>query len=346
MTSTRFGVGVIGTGMAAKPHALALKSLEDRIDVRGVYSRTADGRAAFCSEYGFAEAASLDALADDPEVRAIILITPPNQRTELVERFAAAGKHLLMEKPVERTSDAARQIVETCEQAGVSLGIVFQHRFRQASQVLAKLVVSGDLGAIGLARALVPWWRDQSYYDEPGRGTYARDGGGVLISQAIHTLDLMLSITGPVSDVQAVAGTTAFHKMEAEDFVAGGMRFESGAMGSVMATVAAFPGEAESITLDCEKGSAHLQSGTLTVNLRDGRSETFGEAADGTGGGADPMAFPFDWHRDLILDFVEAVDAGRAPSVTGREALKVHDLIDALITSSREGRAITIRNGD
>lgn len=346
MTSTKFGVGVIGTGMAAKPHALALKSLEDRVTVRGVYSRTEEKRAAFCAEYGFAEAESIDALADDPEVKAVIVITPPNQRTELVERFATAGKHILMEKPVERTSEAARAIVQTCETAGVELGIVFQHRFRQASQVLAKLVASGDLGAIGLARANVPWWRDQSYYDEPGRGTYARDGGGVLISQAIHTLDLMLSIAGPVSDVQAVAGTTPFHRMEAEDFVAGGMRFVSGAMGSVMATVAAFPGEAESITLDCEKGSAHLRSGTLTVQWRDGRAETFGESAGGTGGGADPMAFPFDWHRDLILDFADAVEAGRAPSVTGREALKVHDLIDALVTSSREGRAITIRNGD
>jgi len=346
MTSTRFGVGVIGTGMAAKPHALSLKSLEDRIDVRGVYSRTAEKRSAFCAEYGFPEAASLNALVDDPDVRAVILITPPNQRTELVDRFAAAGKHILMEKPVERTRESARKIVETCEQAGVELGIVFQHRFRQASQVLAKLIASGDLGAIALARASVPWWRDQSYYDEPGRGTYARDGGGVLISQAIHTLDLMLSMTGPVSDVQAVAGTTPLHAMEAEDFVAGGMRFKSGAMGSVMATVAAFPGEAESITLYCEEGSAHLQSGTLTVNWRDGRTETFGETAAGTGGGADPMAFPFDWHRDLIMDFVDAVESGRAPSVTGREALRVHDLIDALIASSREGRAITILNGD
>lgn len=346
MSEAPFGVGVVGTGMAAKPHALALRDLSDRIAVRGVYSRTAERRAAFCAEHGFAEAASIEALADDPDVRAVIVITPPNQRAELVERFAKAGKHILMEKPVERTSEAARAIVETCEKAGVQLGIVFQHRFRQASQVLARLVSSGDLGAIGLARASVPWWREQSYYDEPGRGTYERDGGGVLISQAIHTLDLMLSITGPVAEVQAVAGTTPFHAMEAEDFVAGGLRFENGAMGSVMATVSAFPGEAESITLDCEKGAAHLQSGTLTINWRDGRTETFGEAAEGTGGGADPMAFPFDWHRDLIADFVDAVRAGRPPAVTGRDALKVHDLIDALVASSRERRAVEINNRD
>ena len=336
------GIGVVGTGMAAKPHALALNELRNRVAVRGVFSRTADKRARFCAEHGFAEAASVDALAGDPDIRAVIVITPPNQRAALVRRFAEAGKHILMEKPVERTSEAAEAIVETCERAGVRLGIMFQHRFRAASQALDRLVHSGALGAVGVARVSVPWWREQSYYDEPGRGSYDRDGGGVLISQAIHTLDLMLSIAGPVAEVQAVAGTTPFHQMESEDFVAGGVHFANGAMGSIMATTAAFPGEAEAITLDCEKASAHLQSGTLTVHWRDGRIETFGESTDGTGGGADPMAFPSDWHRDLIADFVDAIVEDREPRVTGRDALQVHYLIDALIASSREGRAVTI----
>lgn len=208
---------------------------------------------------------------------------------------------------------------------------------------LKEKVESGALGAIGLVRVSVPWWRDQTYYDEPGRGSYSRDGGGVLISQAIHTLDLMLSIAGPVSEVQAVAATTPFHRMESEDFVAGGLRFVNGASGALMATTAAFPGGAESITIDCEKASAQLQSGTLTIAWRDGSTETVGEVA-GTGGGADPMAFPHDWHRDLISAFVEAVRAGRAPAASGREALLVHQLIDALMESSRTRSAVEIKN--
>ncbi|MDA4847487.1 Gfo/Idh/MocA family protein [Hoeflea poritis] len=341
MSGGRFGIGVIGTGMAAKPHAGALRDLEEILDVRGVFSRNPDKRAAFAGNYGFPIADSIDALADDPELNAAILITPPSERLHLVRRFAEAGKHILMEKPVERTTDAAREIVSICEQNGVRLGIVFQHRFRQASMALKDRIDSGALGAIGLVRISVPWWREQAYYDEPGRGTYARDGGGVLISQAIHTLDLMLSIAGPVAEVQAVAATTPFHRMEAEDFVAGGMRFDNGATGSLMATTAAFPGGAESIAIDCEAASAHLQSGTLTIDWRDGRTETVGEAA-GTGGGADPMAFPHDWHRDLIRDFVDAAKSGRDPAVTGREALRVHHLIDALMESSREGRAVKL----
>jgi len=341
MTAAKLGLAVIGTGMAATPHARALQDLADTIEVRGVYSRTREKREAFAAEFGFPAADSIDALADDPAVDALLLITPPNQRLDLIRRFAEAGKHILMEKPVERTTEAAGEIVRICEENGVRVGIVFQHRYRQASRKLKALIDDGALGEIGLVRVDIPWWREQSYYDEPGRGTYERDGGGVLISQAIHTLDLMLSLTGPVAVVQAVAATTRFHKMESEDFVAGGMRFASGVPGSVTATTASYPGDAESITLDCEKASAHLQSGVLTIRWRDGRSETFGETG-GTGGGADPMAFPHGWHRDLIAAFADAVRAGRDPVPSGRDALDVHRLIDALIASSRERRAIEI----
>ena len=279
-----------------------------------------------------------------PEIDAVVLITPPNARLELVRRFAEAGKHILMEKPVERTTEAAEEIVRLCADNNVTLGIVFQHRFRRASQALKLYVDSGALGPVGVVQVSVPWWREQAYYDEPGRGSYERDGGGVLISQAIHTLDLMLSLTGPVAGVQAVAATTSFHRMEAEDFVAGGLRFQNGASGALMATTAAYPGSAESISLHCEKASAHLQAGTLTVSWRDGRVETVGEPA-GTGGGADPMAFPHEWHRDLIGDFLAAVDTGRMPAISGDEALGVHRLIDALMESSRSGRAVTVTNG-
>jgi len=339
--SRKLGLAVIGTGMAALPHARALNDLTDLIDVKGVYSRAPEKRAAFAKEHGFVDAASLDALVLDPGVDAVLLITPPNQRYELVETFARAGKHILMEKPVERTTEAAERLVRMCEAVDVQLGIVFQHRFRDVSQKLKSLVDSGALGDIGVVRASVPWWREQAYYDEPGRGTYERDGGGVLISQAIHTLDLMLSIAGPVRDVQAVAATTPFHAMESEDFVSGGLRFASGAVGSVMATTASFPGDAESLTLDGTKASAHLQSGILTVRHRDGRTETFGEAA-GTGGGADPMAFPHGWHRDLIRSFATRVLAREPVDVSGREALNVHRLIDALVRSSRDRCAVTI----
>jgi len=179
-----------------------------------------------------------------------------------------------------------------------------------------------------IAEVCVPWWREQSYYDEPGRGTYERDGGGVLISQAIHTLDLMLSLTGPVSYVAAMAHTTSLHQMESEDYVSASMKFSSGAVGSLVASTAHYPGGAESITLHFSQCVAHLQSGVLTLTWRDGREEQFGETST-TGGGADPMAFTHTWHRSIIEDFSNAVRTGNKPCVTGREALQVHALIDA-----------------
>ena len=246
-----------------------------------------------------------------------------------------------MEKPLERTLDAARIITASYSAAGVPAGVCFQHRTRAASQALKDRLSADELGEVVHVDIRVPWWRAQAYYDEPGRGTFARDGGGVLISQAIHTLDLMLSLAGPVREVQAMVATTAFHRMEAEDFVAGGLRFASGAIGSLMATTAEYPGDAETLTLGCERATAELASGVLTLRWRDGRTERIGEEA-GTGGGADPMDFPCDWHRALIADFAEAVATGRPPRVTGGEALRVHRLITALETSAREVRLVTL----
>lgn len=338
-----FGIGIVGAGMASKPHALALRALADRVAVRGVYRRDREKLEAFTSEYGFPAAVSFEAMLADPEIHAILILTPPNAREDLLRAAAAAGKHVLMEKPVERTLDAAERIVGLAESAGIKLGIIFQHRFRAASQRLAALMAQGELGRLQAAQLTVPWWRpQQGYYDQPGRGTLEQDGGGVLITQAIHSLDLMLSLTGPVAEVQAIAATTGLHRMETEDFVGAGLRFANGAAGALMATTAFYLGGPESITLACDRAVATLSGGVLKLDWLDGRSESFGEEKSASGGGADPMAFPFDWHKSQIAEFVEAVEAGRDPASNGRTALNVHRLIDALMRSSREGRRVRV----
>ena len=338
----KFGIGIIGAGMAAKPHALALRALASEITVRGVWRRDSNALATFCDEYGFPAATSFDALLADPDVDALLGLTPPNAREPIVRAAAQAGKHVLMEKPVERTTEAAKGIVDLCEDAGITLGIIFQHRFRAASKALAEKMQSGELGELAAVHLVVPWWRPQTgYYDKPGRGTIAQDGGGVLLTQAIHSLDLMLSLTGPARAVTALAATTSLHQMETEDFVAGGIEFSNGAVGGLMATTANFPGGAESLTLNCSKASATLTGGTLTINWFDGSTETIGETST-SGGGADPMAFPYDWHMAQIADFVSAVRAGRQPVSTGRTALAVHRLVDALIRSGKEGRRVEV----
>ena len=221
--------------------------------------------------------------------------------------------------------------------------MVFQHRFREASEHLRALLARGALGDLAAVNVISPWWRPQSYYDEPGRGTLARDGGGVLITQAIHTLDLTLSLAGPVAEVAAITGTTGLHRMETEDFAGAGLRFANGAFGALIATTAEYPGFPERIELIGHKGTAILTAGMVTVHYQDGRGERVGEE-QGTGGGADPMAFPHDAHRAVLTDFLDALDHDRAPRVTGREALRVHHFIDAVLRASAERRTVAIEN--
>jgi predicted dehydrogenase len=328
-------VALIGLGMVSRTYADAIRN-SGAVELAGVCARSEASRERFLSvnaDLG-ARAMTVDEIAADPGVGFAILTTPPNARAEIVGKLAAAGKPILMEKPVERTLGGATRLVELCESKGVPLGIVLQHRARPVVAELRR--VMGDLGPLMAAEVSVPWWRPQTYYDEPGRGTYARDGGGVLISQAIHTLDLMLSLTGPVVSVNAMVATTGFHRMEAEDFVCAGLRFASGAVGQLFATTASFPGRGETITLHFRRGSVRLEAGVLRIDRQDGTSETIGQAAS-TGAGSDPMAFTSDWHRAVIEDFAEAVATGRPPLVPGREALEVHRLIAALERSGERG---------
>ncbi len=341
MNKKSAGLAVIGLGMASRPHLEALQLLGDNVRVTGIYNRSRKPAELIAEKSGYRIFDSVNEIAADRNTDGVILITPPHQRYDIVKVLAEAGKHILTEKPVERSTQSARELVEICEIANVKFGVVFQHRFRSGALRLSELVMSGKLGEIALVRADIPWWRDQNYYDVPGRGSYERDGGGVLISQAIHVLDLMLSLMGPVKTVQAFCATTKLHNLECEDFATGGLRFVSGAVGSIVATTATYPGSAESMVIDGTLGTATLKAGHLSVIWRNGEREELGELS-GTGGGADPMAFPCDWHRDLISDFADSISENRQPHVSGREALKVHALIDAMVQSSNSGEIIHV----
>jgi UDP-N-acetyl-2-amino-2-deoxyglucuronate dehydrogenase len=334
-------IALIGLGMAVTPHARSLVDLGDRVEVAHAFSRSEARRRSFAERFDVPLTDDLDRIAADSSVSAVMILTPPDTHLELVERFAAAGKHILLEKPLERSTERAERLVSSAEQAGVRLGVVFQYRFREASEHLRRRLADGALGQLAAVNVTCPWWRPQSYYDQPGRGTLARDGGGVLVTQAIHTLDLMLSLTGPVAEVAAITGLTRLHSMECEDYAGAGLRFANGALGALMATTAAYPGFPERIELIGTKATATLAAGVAQIHFHDGRMEQAGEE-QATGGGADPMAFPHDAHRALLTDFLDGLDENRAPRASGREALRVHRLIDAALRSSVEGRAVTV----
>jgi UDP-N-acetyl-2-amino-2-deoxyglucuronate dehydrogenase len=339
---TRHRIALIGLGMAAAPHAKSLVDLADRVEVAAAVTRSPERAAAFAAQFPFPTTTDLDAVIADPSIAAALVLTPPWTHLDLVRRLAAAGKHVLLEKPVEATAARAGELVALCAAAGITLAMVLQHRFRPASLALARRIAEGALGRVAAASVAVRWWRPQSYYDEPGRGTLARDGGGVLLTQAIHTLDLFLSLAGPVAEVAAFAGTTPLHRMETEDIVGAALRFANGALGTLDATTASYPGFPERIEIVGDKATAILIGGGLELFRQDGRRESIG-GAQATGGGADPMAFSHETHRAALADFLDAVETGRAPRASGRAALAVHRLIDALLASARERRAVEVR---
>jgi len=336
--SRPLGVALIGVGMVGKTYASAFGNLTDRLTLTGAMGRSVTTGQGFLDSYELTGRAygAIREIVDDPAVDFVILTTPPNARLDIVTALVAGGKPILMEKPVERTLPAAIEICDICAAAGNPLGIVFQHRARPSTIALKERLAVDDFGPLRLAEIAVPWWRPQSYYDALGRGTYERDGGGVMISQAIHIMDLALQFTGPVARVNALTATTELHNMESEDFVCAGLRFANGAVGSLTASTASFPGRAPEIVLHYANATARLDSNLLEIFWHDGRSETLGEAV-ATGAGADPMAFSSDLHEAVMVDFADALTEGRPPMATGRSALRVHALIEAIERAGRTG---------
>lgn len=332
---------LVGVGMVAATHVAACKD-SSRVTLAGVLGRDPTKARDFAGAHGIARTyADIRDLAEDPEIDFVILATPPDAREAQVAALAEAGKPILMEKPVERTLAAATRIVETCEAAGVPLGILFQHRARAASAALKAAVDAGRLGQVAHAEIRVPWWRDQSYYDDPGRGTFARDGGGVMITQAIHTLDLALWLMGPVARVQAIMHRTPLHRLEAEDWAGALLQLDSGAVATLMATTAAWPGRPDTIAIQGTDAMAQLSEGILTLHHLDGREEVLGSTA-ASGSGADPMAFTHAWHQAVIEDFAEAVMQARPPLAPGRETLRSQALIDAMQEAGRTGGTVDV----
>ncbi len=339
-----FDVALIGAGMIAKTHVAALSALQDTARLRAIVSRHPVRALPLAAQYAGNRpelTSDLEAVAANPNIHLAIVATPPSIRHEVIEVLVKAGKHILLEKPVGRSIEEAQEVVEICKHAGVALGVLFQHRMRASSIAAARLVADGDLGKLGLVEIEVPLWRDQSYYDELGRGTYARDGGGVMLTNAIHSIDLALSLTGPIASVQAMTATTFLHQMEAEDFAVAGLKFACGAAGSFVASTAMYPHRTEVIRLHFERASLRIDKNALEIDWRDGRHELTGQT------GNDQAIAPLsggrhEWHQAVIEDFIDAVATGRKPMVTGHEALVSQEVIAAIELSSRSGRSVDL----
>jgi predicted dehydrogenase len=332
----KLGIALLGVGPGSEPHLQSLATLADSVDLRWALARSNPDKAKAAVPAITRVTADLQEILGDPLVEAVIVATPAYTHLEIASAALAAGKHTLVEKPLDVTLARAEELVGRATAHGVQLGVVLQHRFRPGAQRLKQLLDVGALGAVQSAVLQVPWWRSQEgYYAKAGRGTLARDGGGVLLTQAIHAIDLFRSLVGVRAVVASQIATTAIHEMETEDFASALLTLGNGAPGVLVATTAMYPGRAEVLELVCRHATATLEGGTLRVQYHDGRSETVeGEAKSGSGDSI--MDFSPDAHIALHRDFFGAVAEGRAPTVTGAEALATHRLIDQIV---RQGQA-------
>jgi predicted dehydrogenase len=324
------GVAIIGLGNALAPHAKALQDLSDRVSVVHAVARNAGQRQSVAEVYGFPVSDDTAAAIADPRVDAVMILTPTNAHLEIAEAAFAAGKHVLCEKPLETTLARAERLVASGRYADRRLAVMLQLRFRAAGRQLKALLETGALGEVQAATMTVPWWRPQSYYDEPGRGVKARDGGGVLMIQAIHTLDLFRWCLGISAVEAAMMRTTSLHRMETEDYATALVRLGNGAPGSIVATVAAFPGGPEQIMVIGSKGTARMEGSNLTVSFLDGTKDVVQDGA-GSGSGSGFMAFSHEPHKAVISDFLDSIEQGRDPAIPGEEALATQRVIDTII---------------
>mgnify|MGYP001082415114 CR=1 FL=1 len=348
--SAPLGFALVGCGMIARFHARALAEIPGA-RVAGLVSRTPANAQALLTETGTPPCpvfATVEDAVRAPGVDVVVITTPSGAHLEPALVAAAAGKHVVVEKPLEITGPRCEQIIEACDKHSVKLCTIFPSRFADSNMTLKAAVDAGKFGRLTLGEAANKWWRSQAYYDDGGwKGTQALDGGGALMNQAIHNVDLLLWLMGPAASVCGLTATLAHERIEVEDTAVAAIRFTSGALGVLTATTSVHPGYPKQIAVHGDKGSAVIEQEDVlkwdfTPATPDDEAveERFAAKVGASGGAADPKAISHEGHRRQLADFVAAIRENRAPKVDGREGKRAVDVICAVYESNRTGRVI------
>lgn len=353
---------LIGCGAIAPTQAQALKEIPRLARLTKCVDLVDERARAFAEKFGLVVATWAEVLAD-PEIDVVTLCTPSGHHGELAAAALLAGKHVVLEKPMEVSVAACDSLLAARRATGRHLAVISQHRFDPASQTLRQLMDARALGRLVAVDVAIPWYRTQEYYDSGDwRGTWALDGGGCLMNQGVHTVDLMLWLCGPVKEVYARIATAAHERIEVEDLACATLTFANGALGTLLASTAMYPGFPARLGLFGTEGSALLQGDELhTIAIRG--SETFtGKTASAhalqvaTGGTrsavhhasaglstTEPQAWKWgDAHRAQLVDFVNAVRQNRPPLVDGSAGRAAVELIHAVYASARTGLPVRL----
>ncbi|HXL93279.1 MAG TPA: Gfo/Idh/MocA family oxidoreductase [Streptosporangiaceae bacterium] len=346
---TKHGFGIVGTGVIAATHARAIASLPD-VRLVAVTDVRPDSAEAFAAAHGCAAEPDLAALLAREDVGVVCVCVPSGLHAEVGAEAAAAGKHLVVEKPIEVTLAAADKLIAAARAAGVTLTVISQHRFDAGLIELRRMLDGGALGELVLGEASTKWYRTQDYYDSAAwRGTNAFDGGA-LLNQGVHYVDLLRWCMGPVTEVTAVC-TTSAHKMEAEDVALAMLRFASGAVGTIVASTAVFPGFAQRLEITGTNGTVVVADGEIVrTGLLEGSAAAAGmavaaeasAAADPAAAAADPAITGVASHAAQIADLLAAIEEGRQPLVSAEDGRDTLEIVRAVYESAREGRTVVL----
>ncbi len=344
-----FGVAIVGCGMIARFHAKALAEVPEA-RLLALVSRKRENADRMVRELGlqcelFSELAPVLARRD---VQIVIICTPSGAHQEPAVAAANAGKHVVVEKPLEITLERCDAIIEACQRNGVQLCTIFPSRFADANQALKKAVDSGKFGRLTLGETTCKWWRPQSYYDDGGwKGTKALDGGGALMNQAIHNVDLLLWMMGPVTHITGFTATLAHERIEVEDTAVACLRFANGALGVIQATTSVYPGLPKTIAVHGDRGTAVIEQEDVlrwefTPETEEDRAirQRFAQKVGASGGASNPAAITHVYHARQLSDFVQALRTGSQPLVDGREGRKAVEVILGIYESAASGQTV------
>jgi UDP-N-acetyl-2-amino-2-deoxyglucuronate dehydrogenase len=352
----RLRFGILGCGVIGPHHARALADLSGA-ELVAVADTGLQRAEKLAGEFGCTSYSTLDEMLSGADLDAVCVCTPSGRHAEHAIAALQAGKHVVIEKPVDVTLAAADRLLAEQRASGKKAAVVSQHRFDAATLAVRDAVGDGRFGRLTLGSAEVRWWRSQEYYDSGGwRGTRELDGGGVLINQAIHSIDLLQWLMGPVVEVAAYSGLLAHERIEVEDTAVAVLRFEGGAVGTIVATTAAYPGLSARIAVNGDRGSAVIDDDRLVYfhaadaygggeNQAEEVLKRYGGPSTASGAGSDPGSLSMA-HRDQLADFVKSVEHDREPSVTVLEGRKPLAIIAAIYESARRGKSVRIEERD
>jgi UDP-N-acetyl-2-amino-2-deoxyglucuronate dehydrogenase len=341
------GFGIVGCGMISRFHARAIQEIPEARLV-GCASSRRESAEKFGSEFQCTAFPTIGELVARDDIQIVSICTPSGAHLEPALLAAKSGKHLVIEKPLEITLERCDQIIEACETARVKLATIFPSRFHECWQELKRAIDGGRFGRIALGSAYVKWFRTQQYYDQGNwRGTWELDGGGALMNQAIHTIDLLQWLMGPVESVSAMTATLAHQRIEVEDVAVASLKFRSGALGSIEATTASFPGMLKKIEIHGDAGSAAIEEEDIKhwqfakpLLEDDVLRQKFSNFTSSGGGASNPAAIGHTAHRKLFSAFINSLRDGKPSMLEGIEGRKSVEIIRAIYDSARAGKRV------